>query len=387
MIAYSKTWLDNLDIHNEADKAFSHQCILEEEQVAIKQHFPVGFYSPNFFIRIGLFILTAVIASFSLGLFFMITLSSTGDHSFGLFTFFTFLSYGALEFFVRENRHYRSGVDDALLWATVSSFIAALNCINGLHIVAYTLLVFLLSGYLALRFADALVSALACISWLGLLFYAYLELGAIAKLTMPFVMMAAAAMLYFFSLRIARAAEAKYYKLCLLVVRVVALLSFYVAGNYFVVRELGNSMFDLHLKEGESIPLGWLFWALTVSVPLLYLWRGVQKKDAVFLRVGLLLIAAIVFTIRYYYNVMPLEIVMILGGMVMITLAYVLIRYLQQPRNGFTYKEEKDASPINKLQIEALIINQTFSTPQVAETTGTEFGGGSGGGAGAGGEY
>jgi hypothetical protein len=387
MIAYSKTGLDNLYIQEEAEVAFSHQCITEEEQVAIKERYPVGFYTPNFFIRVGLFILTAVIAGFSLGLFFLITYSGGNVYNpIGLFFFFTALSYVGLELFVRREHHYRSGVDDALLWTVVICFIAGLNCINGMTMLGYSLFVFLLSGYLALRFADALMSALACVCWLGFLFFAYMELGAIAKLTMPFVMMAAAAVLYFWRQRMAKAAASKYYRHCLMVVKVVALLSFYAAGNYFVVREIGNSLFELNLKEGQSIPFGWLFWALTVSIPMLYLLRGVQKKDAVFLRVGLLLLAVMIFTIRYYHHIMPLEIVMILGGMIMITVAYVLIRYLQQPHNGFTYKEEKEASPISKLQVEALLINQTFSTPQAAET-GTRFGGGSGGGAGAGGEY
>jgi hypothetical protein len=44
--------------------------------------------------------------------------------------------------------------------------------------------------------------------------------------------------------------------------------------------------------------------------------------------------------------------------------AYVLIRYLRQPRRGFTYKEEKEYTAINKLEVEALVINQTFGTPQ-----------------------
>jgi hypothetical protein len=37
--------------------------------------------------------------------------------------------------------------------------------------------------------------------------------------------------------------------------------------------------------------------------------------------------------------------------------------------------------------VEALVINQTFSTPQISEATGIQFGGGSGGDAGASGKY
>jgi len=388
MIAYSKTWLDNLHIQEQAQEALAYQCISEPERAAINERYPVGFYMPHFFMRVGLFILTAVIASMAQGLLFLIVYSGGSlSGPAGLFFFFGALFYGVLELFVRENRHYRSGVDDALLWTVIICFAAGLSCINHVPVVIYTVAFFLLSGYLALRFADALVSALAALCGLGVVFFAYMELGSIARLTMPFAMMAAAAVLYVGVLRLAQAAEGKYYRLCLTVVKVVALLSFYAAGNYFVVREVGNSMFELNLKEGESIPFGWLFWAFTVGIPMLYMYRGVQKKDAVFLRVGLLLLAIMVITIRYYYHQMSIENVLLIGGVVMVAIAYFLIRYLSQPRNGFTYKEGYDPSPINKLQVEALVINQTFGTPQAPEASGTRFGGGSGGGAGAGGSY
>jgi hypothetical protein len=113
----------------------------------------------------------------------------------------------------------------------------------------------------------------------------------------------------------------------------------------------------------------------------------VQKKDPVLLRTGLLLIAVMIWTIRFYYHVMPIEIAMIAGGILITGISYILIRYLKNPRQGFMYKETKEGLPIGKLQIEALVINQSFAMPQTPEVSGTRFGGGSGGGAGAGGDY
>jgi hypothetical protein len=388
MIAYHKNWLDNLYIQEQAEEAVAHDCISGEEQAAIKERYTVRFYTPNFFIRVGLFLLTAIIACFALGLFTLMTIDASSSAVFGILLLFTAgLSYGALEYFVQQNNHYRSGVDDALLWFSLICFMSGANCFRELPELVNAGLLFVASLYLSLRYADTLMSAVACISALGVLFFAYLELGTIAKPTMPFVMMAGAAGIYFIGQWLAGMRNSKYYRHCLVVVKVVALLSFYVAGNYFVVREMSNELFGLQLKEGEGIPFGWVFWALTVGVPMGYMYRGVQKKDAVFLRVGLLLVAAMVFTIRYYHHMMPLEVAMIIGGAVLMGTAYFLIRYLRQSRNGFTYKEGYEPSPINKLQVEALVINQTFSTPQTAEPTGTQFGGGSGGGAGAGGGY
>jgi Ca2+/Na+ antiporter len=169
---------------------------------------------------------------------------------------------------------------------------------------------------------------------------------------------------------------------------VVALVCLYAAGNYFVVREASVAMFNLNLAEGQSIPFGWLFWIFTVAIPIACIVRGLQNKDAVLLRVGLLLVAAIVFTVRYYYHMVPAETAMVIGGMIFIVLAYALIKYLHEPKYGFTYKEQQDKFFMDKLQVESLVIAQTFAGPAAPSAdSGTQFGGGSGSGGGAGAEF
>ncbi len=173
----------------------------------------------------------------------------------------------------------------------------------------------------------------------------------------------------------------------LLLISITALICFYAAGNYFVVREASVSMLGLDLKEGESIPFGLLFWIFTIIIPIMYIVRGIQKKDAVLLRVGLLLVAAIIFTVRYYYHLMPAEIAMVLGGIIFIGIAWALIKYLETPKFGFTHKDQNDGFFMVKLQVESLVIAQTFTGPQLPTDTGTQFGGGTGGGGGASGEF
>ena len=135
--------------------------------------------------------------------------------------------------------------------------------------------------------------------------------------------------------------------------------------------------------------MGWLFWILTVSTPLFYTYLGIRKKDSLFLWVGLVLIVATVFTIRYYYNLMPLEWALILGGILMIAIAYGLIRYLKTSRHGFTSLESSNKHLLENLHIESLVIAETFGGPAVvkAPVKDFQFGGGSGGGGGAGGQY
>jgi len=177
----------------------------------------------------------------------------------------------------------------------------------------------------------------------------------------------------------------KNYEHCFTIIIIASLLSFYAAGNYYVVREVSNSMFGLGLNDNESIPFGWLFWIFTITIPLLYILRGVQKKDVVLLRIGLILVAAIVFTVKYYYTVLPVEILMVLGGAIMIAISYAVTNYLAQPKNGFTSVRLNSRPDKDKLNIEALLIAETFGATEPAADA--KFGGGSTGGGGASGEF
>ena len=134
------------------------------------------------------------------------------------------------------------------------------------------------------------------------------------------------------------------------------------------------------------MPFGWIFWALSVIIPLIYIYAGIVQRDTLILRTGLLLIIALIFTIRNYYRLLSIEVEMIAGGMILIGGAYALIKYLQQPRRGFTSLPSLSGAE-NNLQLESLIIAQTFNQAQPATGNQTTFGGGSGGGGGAGSEY
>lgn len=386
MIAYNKTWLDNLNIHKQLDDAYEQHCLSTEEIAQCKRNYPVGFYTPHFFIRIGLFLLTLIIVAFSFGLFLMLFLAISNEEGLAVMAvFFGLVTYCALEFAVRK-RHFRSGVDDALLWISVSFVIAGLNEAIDFSSLENAILIFVIAFYLTLRFADAVMSAVACLALLAVFFLSYIKAGDIAKATTPFLLMALTALIYFFAGKRKKQEKYRHYRSCLTVAEVTALVCFYLSGNYYVVRETSDSMFNLHLKEGEGIPFGWIFWILTVSVPLLYIARGIQKKNIVLLRTGLILIAAAVFTIRYYYYLMPIEMAMIIIGIILIGIAYALIQYLKQPKHGFTYKEALNPDFMNKLQIESLLISEITGWQQPSAGS-TRFGGGSGGGGGAGGEF
>ena len=385
MIAYNHTSLENLLTRKETEKAYRKGYISEAEKENIYQAYPVSFYTPNIFVRIGLFILTVVIGLFTLGLLGLLFMDQIEDVIGGLIVFFGLLNYAALEFMVKRN-HYKSGVDDALTWISGISIVGGLNILTNLSWQTNSIIIFIVSVFLCARFINIAMAGVAGISVIAFIFLSFVRLGEMAKALAPFVVMITSAMLYLFAAMKMKDQNWKHYGNGLVILSIVALISFYAGGNYFVIREISIALFGLRLQNGENIPFAWLFWLLTFLIPVLYIVRGIQIKDVVFLRTGLALTAATILTVRYYYDLLPLETAAVIIGTILITVAYVLIKYLQEPKYGFTYKKEEDPNFDEKLQVESLIIAQTF-TQQPKPDDGFQFGGGSGGGAGASGEY
>ncbi len=386
MIAYNKKWLHNLFIQQQVEDALQDNVITKEEKNNIGVKYSAPFYSPDFFIRLGLFVLTIIILLFSFGLLLLIFLSSIDKTIAGLTIFFGLLSYAALEITVSQKKHYQSGVDDALLWTAAGCLFGGISYATGAGALSNCFIIFMIALFCTIRFADRLMAAAAFISLLGILFYAFTSLGNTGKAMVPFILMAVSALIYFIFKKINDPQRFNEYSGCVEAIEILTLISLYVAGNYFVVRELSNSIFYLNLQKGESIPFGWLFWIFTLFIPAIYLFAGIKMKDMVLIRVSLLLVAAMVFTIRYYHFIVAVETGMCIGGMSLILIAWALTRYLQTPKYGFTSVALKPDNNLDKMHIESLILAETF-TQHGIDSGETKFGGGSFGGGGATGEF
>ncbi|SFE41667.1 hypothetical protein SAMN05518672_10654 [Chitinophaga sp. CF118] len=384
MISYNSKTLDNIEVIEAAEKALHKKCITAEEYQQIKTAYPVDLYTPNPYVRIGLFILTVIIVFFSFGLFCLLTMNG-GEKAIGVLTFIFGLGcYAAIEYMVHEKKHHKSGVDTALMWMSGSAIITAVFIITDMHMPPslMCLLVLLPATFFVLRFADVLMSVVAFLSFLALLYCILISAG---WMIIPFTMMGASFAVYLAAVQLAKVQTYRHYLSCLQMLQIVSLITLYLAGNYFVVREVSNEMFNLYLLTGESIPGGWIFWIFTIILPPLYIFAGIRKKDRILIRTGLFLIAGIVFTIRAYHSVAPIEVAMTLGGIVLIAVAYGITKLLQPSRKGFT-SEQTDDDVTDAIQLESLIIAQSFHQ---GGTQGDhfDFGGGSGSGGGASGTY
>ncbi|MCC6186348.1 MAG: hypothetical protein IT256_04270 [Chitinophagaceae bacterium] len=207
---------------------------------------------------------------------------------------------------------------------------------------------------------------------------------------MPFCFMVVSVVIYEISEKYKSKEELRFWTECFATLQSVALMLFYLAGNYFVIREASIEYFGLQIPKGGDIPLAFFFYLFTAVVPLLYIFWGLRKKQKLQLWVGLVLVAASILTFKYYFSLGHPEITLTIVGAVMMLLAYFSIRYLKSPKHGITFDEDEDESEYLNSNTEAIIIAQNMSAQPdgVDMNTNAEgFGGGSSGGGGAGSSY
>ncbi len=353
MIAYNKEWLYSRYVQRQADEALHERCIDEETHETIMAKHKTAFYTPNFFVRIGLALLTLVIL-IAICSFFSLVLRPRGNGVTVLLFIMGAICYVAAEAVVRRKGHYNSGVDNML--AAMAAVFAWLSMVWYVYLahswygppedqvknpeLKLYLAAFVFFSIVAIRFADMVMSILATIGFVLFIFFCYKLTGNFAKATTPFAMMLATGSIWFLAEQGLKVRSMLLYHKCLKCVRVVAMLLLYGAGNYYLVRELSNSMFDLNLQPQDPLPMGWFFWGWIVIMPAIYIVFGILKRNVTYIRVSLPLIVFSVMTVRYYHAIMSAGMAMLLGGAIVFVVVYALINYLRAPRGGFTFSPE-----------------------------------------------
>ena len=384
MQSYKNSSLYSKYVRQEASEAFHGGSISAGAYEKIAQAHPLDLYTPNYFIRIALGLLTVVAVVFSSLLLWLISGVSGDNATVALLVVNALICYAALELFVRSKQYYNAGIDNVLMCCVIINILSAIlvNDYANSYIVASGC-ISLLCLWLCIRFTDAFMAMLCYCSLLLLIFFICMKMDDLAKTIIPFIVMITSAIVYFITKKLLNKQQSSFYDFCFTSVLFLTLITFYASGNYFIVKELSDKIFPD--SAGNSIPLGWFFWTFTIITPPAYLFWGILKKNILFIRTGIGLIAATIFTIRYYYTFFPAEIEMLVIGMLVIGISYILIKYLRTPQHGFSF--EKDTYNKNDLRnAEALIIAQAFGKKEV-ESRGFEFGGGSSGGGGATGNY
>jgi len=347
MLAYNKKILNDLYVRDQADEALRSGCISADEHAFITERHQGVFYTPNVFIRIGLGMLALVVV---LAIMVFCGVFINVNHPGPFLLFFGVVCYVGAELFVTTKAHYNSGVDNVLMWLggllmwLGSSYLLMKYCdysypFNSVsYNIAISIAALVICSALAIRFADTLASVVAFGALLCFTFYVYYRYaGVFAKYITPFLLMFICALVLWLCDRAAAAGRLVLYSSCLLWVRVAALIALCLAGNYYLVREISNELFNLNLRPQDTLPMGWFFWLWTSGVPVVYSYLGIRRRSIVLLRCAAPLAVVAILTFRHYHAVLSPEAAMLLGGTALFAGSYVLISYLRLPRGGFTF--------------------------------------------------
>lgn len=382
--AYNEIWVENLNHRETIDDWFFGKLINDEQRQAAYDATPVGFHQSNVFVKIGLFLFTCIVSSASLGFvsLFLFEIFSESQFGFAVISLiygFVFLYF--LEFFIKKNNFYRSGVDNALLYAMLSAFFSAFIGFTNYDLPTwiYCIIALVILLPALLRYADPLVAIMVYVSWI-ILWFVVITQYPIGKIIIPFVIMLVSAISYFFIVFWKNKEQNSYYNECQSIIEILALSSFYLGANYLIVRE-GNALLN-NLSTSIQIDFAPLFYFFSAAIPIFYIARGLIKHNRPMLIVGIVATGFSIFTYRFYFSMLPLQWALAIGGALLVGICIWAIRLLKTSKYGLT----SEAAGTNEFKnLEAFIVNQAMQQP--SQTTKTDFGKGDFGGGGAGSNY
>ena len=383
MIAHDKQLLQDLALLDEANSLQNAGFISKEQKDLIKKQLPDFKRHKNILVRLGFFLLGSFLYGSICGAISIVGMA--GEQYYFQICCYIFAAVGfAAAEFLASQKFYGHGLDDAFILGSILNIGLAI----GISTDGYELIIAVfmaIAAFVMYRRYLHLPSLLVfCVAFAAVLFYGLFEFGPIGKTILPFVAMLFAAGFYFFTKKTMERLTESYYYNGLLLANSFCLILFYLSCNYLVVRELSVMLLGNEILPGTDIPFAYFFYGFTLIVPILYLIQALKTKDRIMLWISFLAIAFSIYTIRFYYSVLPIEVALTFGGLVLFAIAYFSIKNLKEKESGLTFKPDRINNSNNLLNAEALIVASAFGMkPQVKpESSPMEFGGGgfSGGG-------
>ncbi len=379
-MAYIKQDIINYTMQDTAKELMEKKAINKDQYNNIVTSFSHDLYCPTLFLRFVAGIITTVgclFASGFVGLLFAFT----------NFRFMAFvcgvLSIITLELMIKHNKIFNAGTDNVLQLIAVGCFSTffILDILSANNAFTYALLM-LFCAACSYRYVDAFMALLANLSAVMFVVLACFASGSNGKLIAPFVIFLFAAAEYYTLKNILAKETIFIYKKTLKSLSTFSLILMYASLNYYVVCELNNS---INNTNNTSIPMGWIFWITTFTIPVIYIVRSIIMKNKSLLLTGIFCLVTSIASFRYYHSIMPPEWALFITGILLIAVGYSLIQLLEQTRNGFTSQNIFQQTNKNTLLESMIAAQATASANQSINkaNSGVHFGGGSSGGGGA----
>ena len=397
MIRYDKTLLENTYLVEEAHQLNKSGFIESEQYKWIKSGLATLKSQNNLLLKIAFFFLGCLLFFSICGMISLLGMNSFGNDNIATIFLLVFAAIGFLgkEFMSRELKYFGYGLDDAFILGGHLFLIIAVNILTEINYQENYLVIFgtlaIVSSISYLRYLHVSLVLLACVGFtcsIALFLIDYISIG---KSILPFVMMLFAGFMYFFSNKTLKKLTPAYYYNGLKLVKGFCLILFYLAGNYLVVRELNHLISDnyYHIGPSPEIPFAILFWAFTITIPVVYLLFSLKNKDRMMLWIGFLALCFSIFTVRMYHHILPPEVALTIGGLVLFAFTYFAIKKTKHKETGITFKADRFTNPNAFANLQTLVVASQFGLKPEAkvEESPMKFGGGGFSGGGSGGEF
>lgn len=384
---YNTPELFNLHMVKEARHWHNEGFITAEQLTAIRAKYPSKLYHPNLAIRILLFVATFIAVCGAAGLVFIML---DGNSQSGVGVFMIVFGVGSFfmaeKVFIEKNNHFRSGVAEAMAYSACGFLIFGIGLLTDENEHVLLMAGVAVLGYMSIRFLDLLCHLLGILTLAGLIFYECYQLGGIFQQIIPFVIIFSFSAIYWLARRLRKNEDSYLWDDNLRLTEFLSLLIIHAGGNYLVVRECSIELLDLSLQPGEDIPLAWFFYAFTAISPLILIYRGVSLRSIGLIRIGTVTLVLSIITFRYYFSIAPPEVALMVGGLMVLSVAAWLFNYLKMERSGFT-REKLLTRQLVSNEVTAFAVSQTMGGNVTKPAESFKGGGGSFGGGGATGDF
>lgn len=382
MQAYHKELIENEALISNAKSLFQQKFISKEQLNEVSSKLVSLDTNPNLLVRFGFFLLGCFLFSSIVGSISLLFIPLL-DSNYQIVPFFYFgVGIIVLEILVHKN-YFKHGLDDAFIVCSQLALYIGVGILFESFLAAY-LTMFVFGALFCIRYVNALSMFVSCIGLIAFIFLAITEHSTISSALLPFIAFIVAVLLYSLYLKLSVIEGFYFYEFAFQNLKIFSLVLGYFSLNYMVVRELSESLLNVEVLPGEDIPLAFVFYATTFIIPAIYICYSLFIKDRIILLIGILTFAYSIFTIRYYHQLLPIEVALVIGGIVLFIVAYLSMKRLQFLETGLTFKPDRGSDSSLLKNAQALIVStQTSSTP-VSNQGDMPFGGGgfSGGGAG-----
>lgn len=386
MIAHNKTLLENQFLINQAQSLQKAGFISPENLAQIEKDLPVLKTQKNILIRLGMAFLGLLLYSSICGFISLLGINSI-DHNFQVYLFiYAAIGFAGAEFFAQQNTK-EQGLDDTFLIGGQILLAVAIGFDHDDYQILMALTATLVSFLSYLRYTHLSSVFLFCVASTATIGIGVFNSENIPTNLLTFILMGYAVIVYFLANKATQQVRFPFYHLGLVVFKNFGLVLFYLAGNYLIVRELSVALLNLHLTPKTDIPLAWFFYTFTILVPVLYIYFSIKLQQRAMLWIGFLAVGFSIYTIRMYHHVLPPELALTLGGLLLFALTTFCIKRLKHKTTGLSFMPDKFANSQNFIHSQALILTSQFGIkPETTPQSPMEFGGGdfSGGGSGGG---